>query len=236
MSRALAALLIAALAPEARGAGVSADLGDHRIEITSGFTGAEVLLFGVRDGAGDVVVALRGPADPVIVRRKESRFGIWLNRAQRVFEQAPGYYAVAANRPLAEIAPPALFAAHGIGIENLVPGGGAAGFRDALLRLMAAGGRYLEAPEGVTFVDGRLFRSTFALPASVPTGLYRADVLLISDGALVDKRTAELRIGKVGFGAAMFDFAHSRPVVYGLVAVIVALMAGWTAGMVFRRR
>ena len=70
----------------------------------------------------------------------------------------------------------------------------------------------------------------------MPPGTYRADVLLIDDGALTARRTATLRIGKIGFGAAMFDFAHSRPLVYGLVAAVVALLAGWATDMVFRRR
>ena len=241
MTRALATLLVMAAAGAADGAPLTADLSDHRIEITSGFTGAEVLLFGARDGAGDVVVVLRGPAAPVVVRRKARRFGLWLNRRQVRFEDAPAYYAVAANRPLAEIAPPALFAEHRVGTEYAVPApadaaASAPAFRKALIRVMKRDGRYREEPRGVAFVDGRLFRSTFALPADVPPGNYRADVLLIDDGVLAARRTATLRIGKIGFGAAMFDFAHSRPLVYGLVAAVVALLAGWATDMVFRRR
>ncbi len=234
-----ALVLIAMTVSSAQGATVVADLSDHRIEVTTGFTGARVLLFGARDGDGDVVVVLRGPPKPVVVRRKQRRLGLWLNRDEVVFEDAPGYYAVAANRPLAGIAPPTLFAEHGIGLENLVLAReteGDSGFRAALLRLMKGGGRYRETPDGVSFVDNRLFRSTFVLPADVPTGLYRADVLLIVDGVVADKRTTALNIGKTGFGAAMFDFAHAYPIAYGLVAAVVALMAGWTTGMVFRKR
>ena len=40
---------------------------------------------------------------------------------------------------------------------------------------------------------------------------------------------------KSGFEAAMFQFARFQPLAYGLVAVAVALMAGWIAGMVFRK-
>ena len=160
MTRALAALLAIAAAGAAEGAALTADLSDHRIEITSGFTGAEVLLFGARDGAGDVVVVLRGPAAPVVVRRKARRFGVWLNRRQVRFEDAPAYYAVAANRPLAEIAPPALFAEHRVGMEYAVPPPAAAAaasapaFRKALIRVMKRDGRYREEPRGVAFVDG----------------------------------------------------------------------------------
>ena len=244
---AILALAAAAAAPARaqsdRADGVVADLSDRRIEITSGFTGAEVLLFGLRDGAGDVVAALRGPANPVVVRQKRRRLGMWLNRRGVIFDAAPGYYAVASSRPLADIAPPALLAAHGIGLDNLIgpprnaaPGTELAEHRAALARLMKAGGRYREAPDGISFIDDRLFRAAFALPSDAPPGRYAVDVLLIAGGAVVDRQTDALEIGRTGFGAAMFDFAHSRPLAYGAFAAIVALLAGWIAAALFRRR
>lgn len=244
MIRAFVVLLAAlAAAPAARGQAVVVDLSDRRIEIATGFTGAEVLLFGVRDGAADVVVALRGPTVPVAVRRKSRRLGVWLNTAQLVVDRAPGYYAVASNRPLAEIAPAALFAEHRIGLENALPrpesgfvSAREGAFLEALARVMKARGLYRESPDGVSFIDGRLFRGAFALPADVPTGRYLADVLLVSDGALAGRRTVELTVRKTGFGAAVFDFAQERPLAYGLAAAAAALAAGWAAGAVFRRR
>ena len=219
-----------------------ADLSDHRIAITSGFTGAEVLLFGTRDGQGDVVVILRGPAEALVVRRKARTAGLWLNRDEVVFADAPGYYAVAASRPLADIAPKALFRDLGIGFANLNLSAAYSGtltdpdpFRDALLRNMTRLGLYSADPATVIFVGGQLFRTTFNFPANVPTGLYHADIYLISLGVVVSRRTTALQISKSGFEAAMFQFARFQPLAYGLVAVAVALMAGWIAGMVFRK-
>lgn len=244
-ARAAAALAAAALAAAgapktAPAVEIIADLSAHRIEITTGFTGAEVLLFGVRDGGGDVVAVLRGPPESVVVRRKRRSFGMWLNRRQIEFPDAPGYYAVAASRPPAEIAPARLFAQYGVGVSNAVrpPGAGpeAEAFRDALVRLKVGSGHYRESPNGVSFVEDKLFRAVFALPADAPTGLYRAEVLSIVDGDVAARRVAGLTIGKTGFGAAMYEFAHSRPLAYGVFAALAALAAGWTAGMVFRRR
>lgn len=241
---AVAALGIAAAAGvSAQESALTADLSDRRIEITAGFTGAEVLLFGVRDGAGDVVAVLRGPEAPAVVRRKRRRFGLWLNHRRVVFDDVPGYYAVASTRPLSDVASAALLAELEIGFEHRVrlPGDGAHGaegsaFRDALARLMKAEGRYRVSPGGMEFVDERLFRGTFVLPSGVPTGRYRAEVLLIADGAVAGRHATELTIRKTGFGATAFEFAHSHPIAYGLVAAVVALIAGWVAAMMFRGR
>ncbi len=37
------------------------DWSPHRIQITSDFTGAPIIVFGVVDGPGDVIVVVRGP-------------------------------------------------------------------------------------------------------------------------------------------------------------------------------
>ncbi len=238
----VALTLVVGNAVGARADYLIADLSDHRIEITSGFTGAEVLLFGTREGDGDIVVVLRGPPEPLVVRRKSRTFGLWLNRDSMVFTDAPGYYAVAANRPLAEIAAPGLLEDLAIGFENLPlelydsdNQAELATFRTALLRNMGKVGLYSGAIAQIRFVGSQLFRTTFELPANVPTGLYHADIFLIDNGALVSRRTTALQIRKSGFEAALSSFAQYQPLLYGLVAVVVALVAGWTAGMVFRK-
>ena len=42
-------------------ASLVADLSSHLIAITTGFTGTEVLLFGAKEGPGQVVMIVRGP-------------------------------------------------------------------------------------------------------------------------------------------------------------------------------
>jgi uncharacterized protein (TIGR02186 family) len=238
----LVLLVALALSGPARAQYLIADLSEHKISITSGFTGAEVLLFGTRDGEGDVIVVLRGPQQPLVVRRKARTVGLWLNRDQVIFAGAPGYYAVAASRPLAEIAPPALLEEHEIGFRNLRLSPSYTGvhpeleaFGEALLRNMERPGLYRAETGEVVFVGKQLFRTTFAFPANVPTGLFHADIFLVEDGVLVSKRSTALEISKSGFEAAMFQFAKHRPLAYGLVAVVVALMAGWVGGVIFRK-
>jgi hypothetical protein len=58
---------------------------------------------------------------------------------------------------------------------------------------------------------------------------------LFRDGRLVTRRTTPLVVRKVGLESQIYEFAHERAPLYGLVAIIVALMAGWLAGAVFRR-
>jgi hypothetical protein len=44
-----------------------------------------------------------------------------------------------------------------------------------------------------------------------------------------------LQVLKSGFEDQVYSFAHDRAALYGLIAIAVALVAGWFAGYVFRK-
>lgn len=230
------------LAAAARAQALIADLSNHLIAITTGFTGTEVLLFGAIEEDGDVVVIVRGPVSDISVRRKERVAGIWMNTDRMDFVEVPSYYAVAASAPLSEIAPPQLLARHGIGLEHLrfMPedeedAATQQSWRDALVRIKQRQRLYINEVGRVTFLGRRLFRSTVEFPANVPVGSYLVEVLLLRDGEVASAQTTPLIISKVGLGAEIYDFAHNQAALHGVVAIVLALMAGWAAHLVFRR-
>src|SRR6202007_2257475 len=114
----LMALMLFWAAP-ARAEALVADLTSHLIAITTGFTGASVVLFGAIDGPGDVAVVVQGPDREITVRRKSRIAGLWVNSREVTFANAPSFYAVAASRPLEEIVSPATAAFYRLGVTNL---------------------------------------------------------------------------------------------------------------------
>jgi uncharacterized protein (TIGR02186 family) len=238
----LAILALAGVAGAVRAQALIADLSSHLIAITTGFTGTDVLLFGAVEEAGDVVVVVRGPVGDAAVRRKDRIAGVWVNAERLDFRDVPSYYAVAASRPLSDIGTPALLARHGIGLDFLrltpaedVSEARAQPFRSALVRIKQSDNLFSAEVGRVTFLGQRLFRTSVAFPANVPVGSYLVEVLLVRDGEVVSAQTTPLIISKVGFGADLFDFAHNQAALHGLVAILVALMAGWAAHLIFRR-
>lgn len=240
---ALVATVAALLAPLPARALV-ADLSEHLIAITTGFTGDEVVLFGAVEQPGDVVVVVRGPSETIVVRRKERFLGIWANRGSARFERAPSYYAVAASRTLSDAASPSILDRHDIGLENLdlnpveaesMDESEIVEFRESLIRRKQDAGTYGIEVEPVVFLGSRLFRTRLAFPDNVPTGQYLVSVYLLSDGNVAAAQTTPLSVRKVGVGAEIFLFAHGRPALYGILAILVAITAGWLASLPFRR-
>lgn len=238
-------LLCAALTRPAAAEPLVADLSKHLVAITTGFAGTDVLLFGaVEDvpGGGDVVVVVRGPNRSEIVRRKARTLGVWMNSGLAEVADAPSFYRVAATRPLAEIAPRAVLDRHQIGLDSLDlvirPRDAAADvaqYRAALVRLKQGQGLYGGDIEGISFLGNRLFRTDVHFPANVPVGTYLVEVYLMADGEVVSAQTTPLVISKIGLGADLYDFAHQRAAIYGIIAILLAASAGWIAALVFRK-
>jgi uncharacterized protein (TIGR02186 family) len=225
----------------ARAEGLVADLTSHLIAITTGFTGASVVLFGATDGPGDVIVAVRGPEREMTVRRKNRVAGIWVNTQQVTFSNLPSFYALAASRPMADILSPAAAAFYRLGIANLklaastpAPSVVVDAFRTALERTQQEAGLYVDRMGKVDFLGERLFRTTIKFPANVPTGTYLVEVFLVRDKDIVSGQTTPLVVSKVGVDAAVFEFSTRQPGFYGAIAVLTAVVAGWLASLPFR--
>jgi uncharacterized protein (TIGR02186 family) len=235
---------------------ISAALTDTTVQVRSNFRGAHIVLYGaVFDASArpsDVVVLVRGPEQPVRLSRKQRVMGLWINSRPVVFRGAPGFYRAASNRPLDDIANFGVLRRLGAGVDHLRINAPAEnrietryGVRDvvvsslgsdyydwrrAVVRLKTNAGLYHQDGEGVRFVDRGLFRAEIALPAGAPTGVYRADILLFQSGRPVSARSRTLTVEKVGVERALYVWAHQRPWSYGLVAMALALAAGWAHG------
>lgn len=242
----LVLLALLAAAPIVRGQqDLIADLSDHEVAITTGFTGAELLLFGAIEGEGDLLVVVTGPRLPMTVRRKDRVAGIWMNTRSMTFDNAPTFYAVAATGPLAEMASADFRERQEIGLENLSlrPAERARGttpedvaaFREGLIRNMVRDGVYAAESGRIQVLSGRLFQTRVSFPANVATGIYNVSVYYLRDGGAVQAQTTPLRVSKIGLGAYAFQFAHAQSAAYGAFAILVAVLAGWLAAAIFRK-
>lgn len=238
----LAAVLLVVLAARAAAQPLVADLSDHLISIRTDFAGTEVLLFGATEGDGEVIVVMRGPELPVTVRRKEQVAGIWINRQDARFTGVPAFYRAASSKPLAEIAAPAVLAREQIGLPNLrfapaepLDAAALAEFRSALIRNQERDGRFVAEVGKVSFLGSRLFRTRIVLPANVPTGAYTVEVFLMQDGQVAAAQATPMFVSRAGMSAEVFEFAHRQGALYGILAVLIAVLTGWAAAHLVRR-
>ena len=227
------------------------DVSARNIEIRYSFAGAQLLLFGAIVYPGgrvpaeppDVVVVVKGPAEPIVVREKQRIAGIWMNADSSRFRSAPAFYAVASSKPIDQLVDERTAAIYELGLQNLQlsPGSGAIPerarrFEAGLLDLRQRGGLYSQSPGGVEITGGVLYRATIGIPSQVPVGTYTAETFLIENGRVLAAATRDIDIGKSGFERFVALAARRHSALYGLFAVILSLLLGWSAARIFRRR
>jgi uncharacterized protein (TIGR02186 family) len=245
------ALALAAAAP-ARSESLVASLSTSRVQITSNYTGASIVVFGAiekdaqtiaRAGSYDIVVTVRGPRAALVVREKEPMGPIWLNRERQPFPDVPLYIAVLSSRRVEEITTDALRNRLKVGLEAIVNapdftysrGGADRPFRAALLRLQKQERLYIESGRGVTFLTSSLFRAPVPIPAIAPPGNYEVDVVLFADSVMLARSQTNFELVKTGFEQEVAAIARDWSLLYGLLVAATALMFGWIASMIFRR-
>jgi uncharacterized protein (TIGR02186 family) len=247
-------LALLALAPLLLGAAepvLVPDVSARSIEIRYSFSGAQLLLFGeilypggkVPRRPADIVVVLKGPVQPIVVREKKKIAGIWMNADSNRFRSAPTYYAVASSRPVRDLVDERTAAIFELGLQDLQlsPGGGALPekerrFEAGLLDLRKRQGLYAEHGNGVEISDGVLYRARITIPSQVPVGTYTAETFLIDRGKVIAAATRDVEVGKAGFERYVALAARQHGFLYGLAAVVLSLGLGWAAAMAFNRR
>ena len=257
MRRLAPIFLIAMLACAVRPAAAEhlvVSLSNPPVAVTSNFVGEDLVLFGTIEPDAsntalrpsyDLVVTVTGPKQTLRTRRKERVLGIWVNVDLREFVRVPSYLAILSNRPAGQIAPPNTLRRLQVGLDNfLLPqriGPDIADtvrddpFRLAFVRLESQQALYREIATGVTFLTPTVFRAAIPLPSNVPIGNYAIDVKLFADGALMARTNAALEVTKTGFEQYVADAALDHGLIYGLVTMLMALLTGWIASVVFRR-
>jgi uncharacterized protein (TIGR02186 family) len=222
-------------------------LSDEAVSITSSFTGERIVVFGAIRGGPEsatgyeVAVVVQGPAQDVIVRRKERLLGVWANRTAREFKAVPSYYVMHLSENFGAAVTPEQLLEYRLGVPSLpfvlAAGGEATAerFAEALVSLKTQRSLYVERREAVQFLAPNVFRTTFFLPSDIPTGEYRVSVYLFRNEAFLAGSTQILSIAKAGYSDQIARAAIDFPLPYGLICVALAILTGWLAGVIFRR-
>jgi uncharacterized protein (TIGR02186 family) len=247
MIRLLAFLVM--IAPAFAQETVVAGLSQTRVSITAQFQGSEILIYGaVKRNAPkpegpplEVIITAEGPAMPVTVRSKDRRFGLWVNTSAVKIDQAPSFYAIATTAPLAQvltdtedlrhrISIPRAIRAVGVAAENL----DAPAFTEALIRIREGSGAYVLAEGTVALTEATLLRTDVLLPANLTEGLYSVRIFLVRGGVVIDNSTSTIIVRKEGLERWLTNLAHQQPLAYGLLSLLIAVVAGWAASAAFR--
>jgi len=243
MLRLLSLLLVLALPLQAEE--IVSDLSQDEVSINATFDGSDILVFGAirRDapepeGELGVIITVAGPDQHVTIRRKERKFGIWVNSDEVEIEQAPSFYAVASNAPLEDILRPSEDLKNRVTTSQAVRQVGAnvldsGSFAKALVRIKSDQELYQLNEGAVSLSEDTLFSTSIEMPANLTEGDYATRIMLTRDGTIVDTHETVIPVQKVGIERWLYNMSRENAFWYGIMSLAIAIAAGWLASAAF---
>ena len=208
------------------------------------FRGAQVAVEGKIPAEAEAVIEVMGKSTEERVLRKGRRWGLWMNIGEVQIQGAPSLYLVTSTN---------------VDLLTQAQGDPLWGYQ-ALRRRVRISGQIHEGEEGDVFQQfvklkerdglyGTLQNSikvspasggrsavseTFWLPTKVHPEDYRVCLSVIRQGQAVGQECAELRVNQGEFLAFLSTLAYRHGAIYGILAVLIAIAAGFVTGFLFK--
>lgn len=225
------------------------DSTQDEVDIGIMYAGGFIYFFGsVPNPSVDVVVRLRSLEDePMTINVKGKVGPLWMNVKQYRVMGLPLMYKIHSTKALSEILPPKLAEELGIGYENLkkqmrleiIRGEKEEGDNDlifdGILKIKTEANLYNIDEKRIHITGGKLFKHSFRFPPGAKEGTYVAESYIIKDGKLLGRGMDKIVIQKTGLEAALTEMANDMPVLYGIMAVVVAIGMGLLVGFIFKK-
>lgn len=227
---------------------IVSELSQSQVSITADFVGSEILVFGAikRDSPApdtrlDVIIMVEGPPTPVTIRRKAREMGVWVNDETVELKSAPSFFAVATTGALSRILTETEQLRYPVSVDQFINTIGITSqvpdyedFLQGMIRIRTKDGLYRQLQNKVILVDDTLFRADINLPSNLIEGHYRVQIFLARGGKVIAHQEKTIRVRKEGIERWIYALAWDRPLLYGTLSLVMALVAGWSASTAFR--
>ena len=236
----LTLLMILGLAGAAGAESVILQVVPPVVEISAFYHGSEVTITGTLPAGHQAVAEVMGPVGTEHLMRKGRRGPLWMNVGEVTVSGAPSLYLVMSSAAdlLAKASP--------WGLQSLkkditltgVPEKETGKFLEQFLELKQSEEIYAVLPGALKLTpagDGRLeVTGKFWMPANVKPDTYKVCLTAIRDGQAVEQQCVPLAVQMIGFPALLMSLAYEHGLLYGIIAVVVAIFTGFLMGYLFK--
>ncbi len=214
------------------------------INIGASFNGIDVTVEGTIPADADAVVRFKSGEQDVALKEKGKAMGIlWMNMGTVTFHHCPDIFMVATPKSLTEESDQ--WKGLNLGVPSLInqievtPAPEDKTFLfDEFVKLKSKHGAYASGFGNVMYqtpVDNmKPFSATISIPSGLKPGSYQVEVFTIKDGAVASKAQTRVKVEETGFPKFLSSLAFGKPLLYGIVSVLIALAAGLLTGLIFQ--
>jgi uncharacterized protein (TIGR02186 family) len=227
---------------------LSVSMQPEHIQMGAAFNGAHISVAGEIPSDADAVIRLIGKPEHRRLKQKGRALGVlWMNLEAVEVSKAPNVFLVylpAGDGAGSDAGRPAWHKL-GIGLDGLrrqvdivARDDNKDALFDEFVKLKEKAGLYGMVENAVQYEQNngsvKSFNTTLSLPASLPQGNYRLELLAIRNGAVEASLIRNIDAREVGMPAWISRLAFNHGTLYGVLAVLVAVVAGLFTGIMFK--
>ena len=237
----LAIFLLISFNESASCAPLISGISTNEINIDTKFKGAQILLFGAKGDAGNIVITVRGPKKNFLVTKKQKILAVWYNGTRINFENSYSFFSIFSTFNSGEIQEDIMSDLElgkdflEFSTNNKISDKNNNDFKAQLIEKMEKNNLYNNNVSKVEFLDETLFKVMLNFPKNIVRGIYTVELYLIKENTLISFQSIPIYVNQIGISAKISDFAIQQDMIYGIIAVMLALIVGWLANYIFAR-
>lgn len=234
--------------PANAGAQLTARANHDHIGINFFYHGSEVSVSGVSDPDADIIVKIAAPETHQALKKKGKVGGVlWMNVGTIEYEQVNPLYFLASTKPVEDLLSREERLSYGIGYAALeqtasIEPAESSDEKDhwfsEFVNYKESSHLYKVKAEGISFSSDNnehKYRVVFDWPYQATPGTYDVTVYSVKDGKVMETADSRVVVEQEGGIKYLASMAKNKGAVYGAVSVVVALLAGFGVGMIFKK-
>lgn len=246
----LAALLLLVPATVRPARALTCQVTPNTVAINLSYHGATLTVTGENTAGDELVIRIGNAAGDAHYKYMGKAGGFfWMKKGDVGFKNVPGVYLLYTSRDIEYLFDPAGQKANLIGYEALREAaemetssdelnGDKARWKEEFIRFKEHQKLYAIHSGTITRQHGATsdtYAVEVAWPYQAAPGTYTVEAMAVRNGQVAERAETSFTVGRTGVVAWLSNLAFNRPAVYGIMAVVVAIIAGFAVGMVFRK-
>jgi uncharacterized protein (TIGR02186 family) len=219
-----------------------------QIPINLRYHGAKLTITGQSASNEDLVLKIStAPVDTVMKYKGKAAGLFWMKKGSMDFKGAPVVYLVSSTADLKRILSDTERTQYQLGYDAMA----------AAVKVEDSDGKPVERKwfdEFVRFKEkemvysiqegtitrkhgeaGNSFEIVVDWPYQAPPDVYNVELLAVNGGKVVEKAATTFEVQRAGMVAALSAMAVDRAAMYGIMAVVIAMVAGFAVGAIFKK-
>lgn len=246
---AVVAVLSAMVAlPAASALALTCEVNPNKVSITMAYHGAKLTVTGNSALNDDLIIKISSaPADAVMKYKAKVGGLFWMKKGSLEFKEVPSVYLLNTTADLARILPEAVLQENHLGYDALASRAQVVDHDD-----QPVDGKWFQ--EFINFKkkemvynvlegtvtrqhgeNGNTYQVSIDWPFQASPGMYTVEAMAVRDGQIVEKATTQLEVERAGLTASLSKMAFQQASLYGIMAIIIAMAAGFAVGAIFKK-